>query len=124
MQMNFVSSMFGSDDEIRRFAELVNATQPSPAPATVEGQVRAGRKLYASCAACHGHRGEGNEAANSPRLAGQSDWYLVAQLRNFKTGRRGTHSADPNGKAMAAATLSITEDNMINDLVAYINTLD
>lgn len=124
MQMNFVSSMFGSDDEIRRFAELVNAAQPSPAPATVEGQVRAGRKLYASCAACHGHRGEGNEAANSPRLAGQSDWYLVAQLRNFKTGRRGTHSADPYGNAMAAATLSITKDNMINDLVAYINTLD
>jgi cytochrome c oxidase subunit 2 len=124
MQMNFVTSMFGSDDEIRRFAELVNAAQPSPAAATVEGQIRVGRELYAPCAACHGHRGEGNEATNSPRLAGQSDWYLVAQLQNFKTGRRGTHSADPNGNAMAAATLSVTDDNMINDLVAYINTLD
>ena len=124
MQMNFVATMFGSDEEIRRLAELVHAAQPEPAPETIEGEVRVGRKLYASCAACHGHRGEGNEAKNSPRLAGQSDWYLVAQLRNFKTGRRGTHSADPNGMAMAAATLSVTEDNMINDLVAYINTLD
>ncbi len=124
MQMNFVTSMFGSDDEIRRFSEIVDAAQASPAAATVEGQIRVGRELYAPCAACHGHRGEGNEATNSPRLAGQSDWYLVAQLWNFNTGRRGPPSADPNWNAMAAATLSVTDDNMINDLVAYINTLD
>ena len=124
MQMNFVTSMFASDDEVRRFAELVDAAQPGRPLATVEGQIRVGRELYAPCAACHGPRGEGNEATNSPRLAGQSDWYLVSQLRNFRSGKRGTHSADPDGNAMVAATRSVTDDTMISDLVAYINTLD
>lgn len=124
MQMNFVAGMFGSEDEIRHFAEFVSAAQPGTVPATVEGDISDGKQLYATCAGCHGHRGEGSEAENSPRLADQSDWYLVAQLRNFNTGRRGAHSGDSNGKVMAAAALSLTDDQMIYDLVAYINTLD
>lgn len=124
MQMNFVAGMFGSDDAIRRIAEIVNAAEPGAAPATVEGHALVGRELYAACAACHGHRGEGNEATNSPRLADQSDWYLAAQLRNFNTGKRGNHSADTHGRAMAAASLSLTDDDTIKDVVAYINSLD
>lgn len=124
MQMNFVASMFQSEDEIRQFAEFITAFQPKSNPSTVTGNVAAGKRLYGTCAACHGQLGEGNVSLGAPRLAGQSDWYLVAQLKSFKAGRRGTNSADTYGKLMAASVASLINDQMINDLITYINTLD
>ena len=44
----------------------------------------AGQAQYAVCAACHGAQGEGNQALNSPKLAGQSPWYIERQLKYFK----------------------------------------
>lgn len=124
MQMNFVASMFKSNEEIQRFTEFVSSTQSKHSPVTVRGDVGSGRKLYATCAACHGHHGEGNTDLKAPQIAGQSDWYLVSQLRNFKAGLRGTHNADTEGKIMAAASNMLRDERMIRDLVAYINTFE
>lgn len=124
MQMNFVASMFQSENEIKEFAEYITAFKPRLKPATVTGNVKTGKKLYATCAACHGPTGEGNAALGAPRLAGQSDWYLVTQLKHFKTGKRGSHRADTYGKLMAASTASLTLEQSIKDVVAYINSFE
>lgn len=100
------------------------ATLPDePSPVTVSGDAEAGAKLYPVCAACHGQKAEGNEAMAGPRLAGMSDWYLVNQIKKFKNGQRGYHNADIGGRQMRPMVATLTDDKAINDVVAYINTL-
>ena len=52
-----------------------------------------------------------------------SDWYLVTQLKNFKHGIRGTHPEDGYGPQMALMAAILPDDQAIDDLVTYINTL-
>jgi cytochrome c oxidase subunit 2 len=89
----------------------------------VQGNVAAGRKLYATCSACHGARGEGSAALQSPALAARSDWYLAAQLTNYKKGLRGADERDSYGAQMRAVAGTLADDQAIADVVAYIATL-
>jgi cytochrome c oxidase subunit II len=52
-----------------------------------------------------------------------SDWYMVTQLKNFKQGIRGAHPQDMYGPQMGLMADILVDDQAINDLVAYINTL-
>jgi len=96
----------------------------TPPPATVRGDTARGQTLYATCAACHGAQGEGIEAVGGPPLAGQSDWYLVTQLNNFRSGARGTAAGDNPGATMAASAAVLADDAAVNDVVAWIATLE
>jgi cytochrome c oxidase subunit II len=97
---------------------------PSKKPAaTIAGDTRHGKQLYAACAACHGAKAEGNASLQSPALAARSDWYLVTQLRNFRDGLRGADARDTYGAQMRAIVTSLPDDQAITDVVAYINTL-
>jgi cytochrome c oxidase subunit 2 len=60
---------------------------------------------------------------NAPRLKGMSDWYLATQLKNFKHGVRGAHAQDMYGPQMALLSAILPDDQAIDDLVAYIDTL-
>jgi cytochrome c553 len=112
-----------SDDQIREVATFVNATQ-SPAPlATVEGNSEKGKALFSTCAACHGIDGKGNEALGSPDLTVTNDWYMVTQLRNFRSGSRGSAPGDIYGAQMRASVQLLADDEAIMDVVSYINTL-
>lgn len=52
------------------------------------GNVAAGKEKSATCAACHGP--DGNSAVGTwPKLAGQSEKYLLAQMTEFKKGEKG-----------------------------------
>ena len=101
------------------------ATLPDEAPeATITGNVENGRKLFEpTCGVCHSAGGEGIWATNAPRLAGMSDWYLARQLRYYKTGVRGTHRDDEFGYQMVSMVQALKDEQAINDIVAYINTL-
>ncbi|MCH7833880.1 MAG: c-type cytochrome [Proteobacteria bacterium] len=94
-----------------------------PAPQTIEGDAERGAKLYRVCAYCHGGDGMGVQAMNAPRTAGMSDWYLARQLANFKGGIRGSHKTDYYGKQMGFMGRILQDEQAINDLVTYINTL-
>jgi len=89
----------------------------------IAGNVPAGKQLYAVCSGCHGSQGEGNAALHAPKLAGQGDWYLKRQLKNYKQGARGTHEKDVFGKMMAPMAATLADDTAINNVVAYIKTL-
>ncbi|HEV7821179.1 MAG TPA: c-type cytochrome, partial [Burkholderiales bacterium] len=57
----------------------------------------------AQCAGCHGAQGEGNSAANFPRIAGQPQYYLAKQLTDYANGRRRNAVMEPIAKGLAAA---------------------
>ena len=94
-----------------------------PTTASVSGDVQRGRAQYATCATCHGDRGEGSQTLLAPPLAGQSDWYLVTQMENFRSGARGTAPGDIQGALMRASALILPDDQAVTDVVAYVNTL-
>ena len=112
-----------SDDSIADIVAWVGSWEYKPAQITVEGDAEAGRSLYATCAACHGTQGEGNEAFAAPALAGQSDWYLKHQLENFKAGYRGRDPRDSFGSQMVAMASMLKDEDAIMNIVSYINTL-
>jgi len=98
-------------------------TLKAPKPATtVTGNAAAGATAYAICAACHGTAGEGMQAQNAPKLAGQHDWYVVRQLQNFKARLRGAGPGDVFGTTMAPMALTLTDDTAIANVAAYIAT--
>ena len=80
-------------------------------------------RYVTTCGVCHGSKGQGIQAMNAPRLAGMSDWYLATQLKNFKQHIRGAHPDDKYGDQMALMAAALTDDQITNDIVAYINTL-
>ena len=70
-----------------------------------------GKALFASCAACHGTRGEGNAKLGTPNIAGMAPWYVTRQLANFAGGKRGADKADRYGTLMRdAANVLVSED--------------
>jgi cytochrome c553 len=58
-------------------------------PRLHEAMVKAGRKVAAFCANCHGDGGNSVDA-HTPNLAGQNPYYLLQQLREFDGGQRKT----------------------------------
>ena len=90
---------------------------------SIDGDLAAGRKHYNICAYCHGSDGMGIKAMNAPRAAGMSDWYMARQLNNFKNEIRGGHLKDHFGKQMGFMADVLHDEQAVNDVVAYINTL-
>jgi cytochrome c oxidase subunit II len=109
--------------QVVEVAEFVAATRSDPPVPTLDGDADHGAPIYASCAACHGPAGEGNAELGGPALAAMNDWYLVAQLENYRDGMRGTHPEDIYGQQMAAAMQMLQDDEAIANVVAYITTL-
>lgn len=113
-----------SEEALNNLAAYIG-TLPNEAPAiTVTGDAVKGKALYAVCAACHGDKGQGIEAMSGPRLAGQNDWYMVNQIKKFKQKQRGYHNSDHGGRQMAPMVMTLADDQAINDVVAYINSLN
>lgn len=103
-------------------AEYV-ASLPAPAVAPVlRGDATAGQATFQLCLACHGMDAAGTPALHAPPLAGRSDWYLLTQLHKFKSGWRGTDTADLWGQTMRANALMLDDSSMVN-VLAYIQTL-
>jgi cytochrome c oxidase subunit 2 len=112
-----------SDAEVDRALAYVASFSPRPSAVTVNGDASHGQALYGACAACHGTAGQGNQSLHAPALAGRTDWYLVTQLHNYRTGLRGADPADSSGQQMRAMAATLADDAAVNDVVAYINTL-
>jgi cytochrome c oxidase subunit 2 len=92
--------------------------------ASGSGFAATGQQTYATCAACHGARAEGNPGVGAPALAGQQVAYLQRQLANFRAGVRGTHKDDTYGAQMRAGSQSVLgDDKAIAAVAAYIGSL-
>ncbi len=124
MTMSPMAAVLADDAAINNVAAYIETLPESSAPLTVTGDVANGRALYEpTCGVCHSRDGQGIWAVNAPALAGMSDWYLVRQLQNFKSGVRGAHPEDQFGYQMVGMVSALKDDQAINDVVSYINTL-
>jgi cytochrome c553 len=124
MRMRPMSLALKSDADVTAVAAYVaSLAATKPAPQLEGGDVTRGQALYAPCTACHGPDGAGNQALFGPPLRGASDWYLLTQLSNFKAGVRGTKQGDMSGSLMAPMAATLTDEQAMRDVIAYIQTL-
>jgi len=87
------------------------------------GNATAGAANYATCSACHGQRGEGNQQLNAPKLAGLNDWYARRQLLDFQHGVRGAEKGDTFGPQMAPMSQLVVDPASRENVLAHIKTL-
>ncbi|MEZ5557108.1 MAG: c-type cytochrome [Pseudomonadales bacterium] len=101
------------------------ASLPTPVilATSIQGDADAGRALYATCTACHGPDGRGDESLQAPALITLSPWYQVAQLQKFKNGQRGRDVRDNFGRQMAPMAAVLPDEQAMHDVVAYISSL-
>ena len=52
-----------------------------------------------------------------------SDRYFVTQISNFRAGIRGLHPTDDYGEQMVSMATAMSDLEEIQDVAAYINTL-
>ncbi len=86
------------------------AAEPAAAPKTppaIVSQV---------CAGCHGLDGNGTAPTN-PKLAGQSEQYLMRQLQSFRV-KEGGAAAERQNQLMAGFAMMLTPDT-IREVAAY-----
>lgn len=122
MQMRAMAMALTEPAQVDAVVAWLQGFPDVPAEPTLSGDVAAGQAAYAICVACHGAAGEGNEQLGGPRLAGQSDWYLVRQIRNYRQGLRGYDPKDIYGLQMKSMAATLADDEAIVDVVAYINS--
>ena len=94
-----------------------------PAATLASGDAAAGAKSYATCAACHGADGAGNEQLHAPPLTIQQDWYVERQLHKFKAGVRGVDPKDVYGNQMRPMAATLADDKAVTDVITHIHTL-
>ena len=109
-----------SEEEINTVAEYLSQLPLKPLQQKVEKTGFRGRGLYSGCASCHGANAEGYPGLGAPRLNNQYGWYLMQQLQDFKTGKRGYHENDKLGKQMRSMAEKIQSDEDFTTLVNYI----
>jgi len=91
------------------------ATEGAPAAtaAVKPGDATAGQGKAAACGACHGLDGNSTDP-QYPKLAGQSEQYIVHQLTNFKTSKR-------QNPIMLGMATPLSEQDM-HDIGAYFSS--
>jgi cytochrome c553 len=123
LRMRPMSRQMMSEVEIQTVADFVSKMKPVKAAATVVGNAEEGKKTWATCQACHGPNGLGNEALKAPPLVDQHDWYLLNSLHKFKDGVRGM-AADSAAMTMRPMAMTLTSEEMMKNVVAYVGTLN
>ena len=122
-QMVLFAKALPNDAAIDAVAAYVSRLDGPPNNLRITGDPARGKTLYATCAACHGQQGEGQQSLAAPALAGLDDWYLARQLQNYRSGRRGNVTGDTPGQQMRAAAAVLTDDQSVRNVAAYIATL-
>ena len=81
-----------------------------PGIVQAESDITAGQQKSASCAACHGEKGN-SIMPLFPKLAGQNEGYLIKQMQAFKDGTR-------SDATMGAMVAGLSEQDM-QDIAAF-----
>lgn len=122
-QMRPMSKMLKSEQDIANVVAYIQ-TFPIPKSTKAKGDIAAGEPLYAMCVGCHGVNAQGNEQLNAPRLNTLQDWYIKQQIQNFQSDIRGYKPEDIYGSQMKAMVMSLTSDKMLDDIAAYVSSLE
>lgn len=123
-QMRAMAATLADETAIDNVVAYIESLPNTRTAATVKANVNNGRDYYSMvCGSCHGPKAEGNSALNAPALAGVDDWYLVQQFELFRAGIRGSHADDKYGAQMKMMARALPTEQIVRDVVTYINTL-
>lgn len=92
------------------------------APPVVDPSLQGAALFAATCAVCHGEKGQGNDLLKAPAIAAQPAWHVLNQLRHFRAKRRGADPADAQG-ALMAAVASLLSPKQMRSVAAHIESL-
>jgi cytochrome c553 len=111
-------SMALSDQDMRDIAAYYSALPPPPAKPGNTEKIAKGAQISGTqyCNSCHGPQLQGQK--HIARLAGQSQEYLVTQLKNIRSGAR----VDMDG-TMGSAARGLSDED-IEALAAYAASLN
>ncbi|MBU3616769.1 c-type cytochrome [Polynucleobacter sp. JS-Polo-80-F4] len=106
-----------SDQDMRDIAAYFASLPAPPAKSGNADQIARGQQISNTqyCSSCHGPQLQGQK--HIARLAGQSKEYLIAQLKNIRSGAR----IDMDG-TMGSAARGLSDED-IQDLAAYAASL-
>jgi cytochrome c oxidase subunit 2 len=124
MRMRPMSLTLKTDEDLKAVAAFV-ASLPAvhPEPQISGGDPAKGQALFTLCTSCHAADGSGNQALFGPPLRNLPDWYMLRQLVKFKAGVRGSGQGDMSGALMMPMAATLTDEQAMRDVVAYITTL-
>jgi len=112
-----------SDADVEEAIDIVAKLPPPVQVATLEGDAENGSWYFeVECMGCHRYNGHGEMTFHSGPIAGLQDWYLMAQLKKFRTGIRGYHADDEHGKKMQQISTGLSLEEL-TDVLAYVSTL-
>ncbi len=123
LRMRPMALSLTSEEDVKAVAHYVETLPPVRHASSIPGDPKAGEALYATCSACHGDTGAGNQDLKAPRIAGVDDWYLATELRKFRSGVRGTSPKDTGGRLMRPMTRGLAGEDAIRNVIAYAETL-
>lgn len=123
LRMGPMAASLISEEDVKAVSHYVETLPPVRHPTSLPGDPQAGAALFATCAACHGDNGAGNQDLKAPRIAGTDDWYLATELRKFRSGVRGTNPKDAEGRLMRPMARTLANEDAIRNVVAYVETL-
>jgi cytochrome c553 len=123
LRMRPIALSLGSEDDIKLVSQYVETMPVIRHAPTLPGDAQAGKALFATCAACHGETGAGNADLKVPSLAIEDDWYLVREIRKFRSGVRGTNPKDTEGQLMRPMARALHDEDAIRNVIAYVETL-
>lgn len=123
LDMRSAARTLTEDSEIKAASTYITSLKSQSPATTIQGDKNKGKALYGICSTCHGGMAEGNVALHAPALVQQNDWYLVKQLEDFRTGRRGAHKNDTWGSTMRPMAQTLVNTDAIHDVVTYIKSL-
>lgn len=124
MRMRPLSRTMRSNEDITAVSAYVSELEALKPEKTIQGgDPGRGATYWKTCTACHGGDGAGMKALNAPSLNHSQDWYLLKQLKNFKSGVRGQAQGDTYGAQMSAMISALPDEQAMKDVVAYIQKL-
>ncbi len=82
-----------------------------------------GKELFDTCVPCHNADGSGNPAVGAPNIAGMKEWYVLGELKKFRSGDRGMHFSDVEGMRMRPMALSLISDEDVQAVARYVESL-
>ncbi len=112
------------EGDLETIAAFVSQLAPHKLAPISTGTPQRGEEHFQVCIGCHGHDARGEAQLNAPPLRFSNDWYLISQLKNFRSGLRGANGAlDPQGASMSAMAQMLPDEEAIRDVVTYISNL-
>ena len=110
-----------SPEQIAFLAQWYSNQTPTPAGMANHDDHSNGKALYKeNCAGCH-DSGPGKFFTGSPSLKNLPDWYIIRQIKDFKSGKRGSHPQDDKGLKMAQRVQSL-ENHQIQDIASFLHS--